>query len=183
MRAERFSIVQTGTARRSRLRAGIRSGKQWEGIQAALVPAESGENALQLSLRSRMKPGWPLAGLLTCASPNFDSPSQGLRPSGLKHRVKTLRAYSYGVVTDLHRLPSTRLKRGYPGWVPGSNFWRSNGVFGCCSEMSRQIKLHSDALAYNFCGRMCIRSVIPRESPTRHDVSGREFSQIGKSRC
>jgi len=95
--------------------------------QAALVPAESGENALQLSLRSRMKPGWPLAGLLTCASPNFDSPSQGLRPSGLKHRVKTLRAYSYGVVTDLHRLPSTRLKRGYPGWVPGSNFWRSNG--------------------------------------------------------
>ncbi len=37
---------------------------------------------------------------------------------------QTLNAYSYGVATDSHRLPSTRLEKDYPANTPGSNFYK-----------------------------------------------------------
>jgi hypothetical protein len=79
------------------------------------------ENALQLSQRSRIKPDSSPAGLLTCASLSFDSPSQEY-PSGLEKIVGVLDAHSYGVATDSHRLPNTGLQKTIPPASRGSNY-------------------------------------------------------------
>src|ERR1700748_267377 len=64
---------------------------------------------------------WPPAGLLTCASSRSDSPSRN-EFQWLWTNCRSLRAYSYGVATDSHRLPNTGLRKGYPAAGQGSNF-------------------------------------------------------------
>jgi hypothetical protein len=65
-----------------------------------------------------------LAGLLTCASSNLVGLPRNLIPVTIKCHV--LNAYSYGVVTDSHRLPEHQildLYRSYGAWVNCTTQW------------------------------------------------------------
>ncbi len=56
-------------------------------------------------------PGYDLAGLLTYTSVELEHLPTGLARSGWNLSCSVLGAYSYGVVTDLHRLPEHQMYR------------------------------------------------------------------------